>query len=166
MKPKPCRELDDGLRDPRWIRDRDALMTWLDGLTNVEDCISDGLRRAAATEDWLTFERYLLAAHRHPSPSFTAVLCEVLSHQSDEVNNEDIVDVLADVRDPASIGCLEETLWWQPPWDEYRQLAVKCVWALAAIGTPEAVAVLRDAASCEETQVRDAAVHKLNIAGS
>ncbi|MGH3812241.1 MAG: HEAT repeat domain-containing protein [Pseudonocardiaceae bacterium] len=161
-----CRELDERLRDPHWISDRKRLIAWLDGLSNVDSCIELGLRQAGEKEDWLVFESYLLAAHRHPSSSFTAVLCEVLSHQSDEVNNEDIVDVLADIRDPAAVGCLEATLWWQPPWDEYRQLAVKCVWALAAIGTPDAVAVLRDAASCEATQVRDAAVHKLNLAGS
>jgi hypothetical protein len=46
---------------------------------------------------------------------------------------------------------------WQPPWDEYRQLAIKCVWALAAIGTSDALRVLRDAARSEAASVREAA---------
>jgi hypothetical protein len=82
------------------------------------------------------------------------------------VNNEDIVDVLAEIRDPSAIGCLERALWWEPPWDEFRQLAVKVVWALAAIGTPDALAVLRDAVNCEAPQVRAAAAHKLGLAGA
>ncbi|MDP9074389.1 MAG: HEAT repeat domain-containing protein [Actinomycetota bacterium] len=141
-------------------------MAWLDGLTGVEDCIADGLRRSSRGGDWLTFERYVLAAHRHPSRVFTPVLCEVLNRHSDEVNNEDIVDVLADIRDPAAVGCLEEIILWQPPWDEYRQLAVKAVWALAAIGTPDAMLLLQEAACCEASEIREAAAHKLRLAGS
>ncbi len=161
-----CLELEQGLRDPRWVGDLEGLMTWLDGLIGVEDCIAAGLRRASVARDWLTFERYLLAAYRHPSRAFTGALCDVLRQRSGEVNNEDIVDVLAEIADPAAVGCLEETLWWQPHWDEYRQLAVKCIWALAAVGTPEAMRVLREAATCEAAPVREAAARKLGLAGA
>ena len=158
---KRCRELEQGLRDSRWIDNPDGLMTWLGGLTGVEDCIADGLRHASASEDWLAFELYALAAYRHPSRAYTSQLCGVLGRQIDEVNIEDIVDVLAEIADPAAVGCLEETLWWQPPWDEYRQLAVKCVWALAAIGTSDAVRVLQEAASTEDGPIREAAARML-----
>ena len=46
---------------------------------------------------------------------------------------------------------------------EYRQLAVKCVWALAAIGTSDAVRVLREAANSEDAPIREAAERKLGI---
>lgn len=163
MSQDRCRELEQGLRNPRWTGNPDGLMTWLGGLTGVEDCIADGLRRASASRDWLAFERYLLAAYRHPSRAFTPELCEVLGQQIDEVNSEDIVDVLAEIADPAAVRCLEKALWWQPPWDEYRQLAVKCVWALAAIGTSDAVRVLREAANSEDAPIREAAARKLGI---
>jgi HEAT repeat protein len=85
----------------------------------------------------------------------------VLSEHRDDVNNEDIVDVLASIGDPSAISCLEDALWWEPQWDEYRGLAVKAVWALGAIGTPEAIQVLRGAADCGEENVRKAAAHEL-----
>ena len=108
----------------------------------------------------------MLVAHRRPSRTYTATLCEVLTRQIEEVNNEDVVDVLAEIRDPTAVGCLEDTLRWQPSWDEFRQLAVKCVWALAATGTSEALAVLRDAANCDAVEIREAALHQLKIADS
>jgi len=136
-------------------------MAWLNTIKNVEDCIAEGLRQSADIEDWLTFERYLVAARCRPSALYTASLCRVLRLQNDELNLDDVVDVLAEIRDPAAIGCLEETLWWQPPWDEFRQLAVKAVWALSAIGTEEALSVLRDAVSCESEEIRVAAAQEL-----
>ncbi len=141
-----------------------AALARLDELYGVEPCIADGLARSASSDDWPAFERYVLAASRHPDRSMVSVLCDVLGRQLDDVNNEDVVDVLGAIADPAAVGCLEEAMWWQPPWDEYRSLAVKCVWALAAIGTPEALEVLRAAASTGPAEVREAAAHKLGLA--
>jgi HEAT repeat protein len=88
-----------------------------------------------------------------------------MSEQPDDVNMEDIVDTIAEIGDPSAIGCLEEALWWQPPWDEYRGLVVKSVWDLGAIGTPEAIEVLRGAADCGPDRVREAAAHELERVG-
>jgi hypothetical protein len=38
---------------------------------------------------------------------------------------------------------------------------VKCIWAPAAIGTDNVMAVLREAAGCETVKVADAATHEL-----
>ena len=48
-------------------------------------------------------------------------------------------------------------MWWRPDWDEYLQLAKKCVWALARIGTPEAIEALRDAATVGSDILREEA---------
>jgi HEAT repeat protein len=159
-----CEELEAVLADFR-LGD-DSSLGRLDTLEGVEACIAEGLVRSASSEDWSSFERYLLAASRHPDRSMTSVLCEVLTRQLDDVNNEDIVDVLGIIADPAAVECLGEAMWRQPPWDEYRNLAVKAVWALAKIGTPEALDVLRDAASTGPAEVREAAAHKLGPTGS
>ena len=74
MSKDRCIELEQGLRDPRWTGNPDGLMTWLRGLTGVEDCIADGLRQTSASGDWLGFELYVLAAYRHPSRAFTPEL--------------------------------------------------------------------------------------------
>ncbi len=166
MAAEPCRELDEGLSDPRWSQARDTRMAWLAGLTGVEECIADGLRRSSASEDWDMFERYVLAAYHHPSSAYTPTLCDVLRRRSDALNNEDVVTALDRSRDPAAIGCLRDTLVWEPPWDEFRQLAVKALSALAAIGTPEAMAVLREAAANPSEWVREAAERELFDAGA
>lgn len=165
MEPDRCRVLDAGLRRPDRPKYQ-ALRAWLDELGDVEDCIADGLRRSSEGEDWRGFWLYTLAAFQRPSRLYTAVLCEALGRRDfDVVNHEDIVDVLAEIRDPASVDCLREALWWQPEWDEFRNLGVKCIWALAAIGTPDAVAAIRDAATCQAFKVREAAAHELKRLG-
>jgi HEAT repeat protein len=161
-----CKQLDAGLHDSRFIGHRQALVAWLESLSDVEECIAAALNRASEREDWETFERYLTAAFRHPSRSYTKVLCEVLSRHDEDLNFEYIVDVLAEIKDPESIDCLEQTIWWEPSWDDYRGLAKKAIWALSAIGTPEALDVLRDAATTESSEIREAAVEELRRAES
>jgi hypothetical protein len=92
------------------------------------------------------------------------VLCDLLSRQLDTVNNEDVVEVLEMVAAPDTVGCLENVLHWEPPWDEYRQLAKKAVWALGAIGTLEAKEVLR-ATGTGSAEIREAAVRELRRVG-
>lgn len=159
-----CAELEGRLLAPGWLAELPALLARLSTAVEAEQCIGSGLQRTSQSGNWVLFERYVLVAHRRPSRTYTATLCDVLTRRIEEVNNEDIVDVLAEVRDPTAVDCLEGTLRWQPPWDEFRQLAVKCVWALAATGTPEALAVLRDAAQCDAGEIREAARHQLKIA--
>jgi PBS lyase HEAT-like repeat-containing protein len=162
MSMEQCQELRQVLASGLVIMDRALLLTRLDALTGMDDCIQEGLVHSALTEDWLWFERYVLAASRHPSRAMVPVLCQVLSRRIDEVNSEDIVEVLSEIGDPDSVDCLRDTLLWQPGWDEFHGLAIKCVWALAAIGSAEAVGALRDAAGVGPEEIRDAAVRALS----
>jgi HEAT repeat protein len=165
MSEESCHELMEGMKNRQWLGDSDALFLWLDGLSDVRECIAEGLQRALATEDWLSLDKLLIAADRHQSRMYAAVLCEVLRRRVDKVSNENVVDLLADLREPSSVPCLEEALEWRPPWDDYRHLAVKVVWALAAIGTEEALAVLRRAAQSDSERVRKASVEELEHMG-
>src|SRR6266568_2592920 len=106
MNPSAWKELNDKIRSLTLGTDPGVLKPWLDEVPDAEQCIADGLQRAAEAEDWSTFERYLLVAHQHPSRSYTNVLCRVLSERRDDVNNEDIVDVLAEIGDPSATSCL------------------------------------------------------------
>ena len=162
--PESCAELDEQLR--AWPDHRQGMREWLQSVSGIEDCIAEGLLRTRRSEDWSMFERYALAAFHHPSRAYTEVVCEVLARRDDDVNNEDLVDTLAEIADPQSVDCLREAWRWDPPWDEFGQLARKAVWALAAIGTPEAMAVVREAADDERDKPREAAIYKLRRAGS
>jgi hypothetical protein len=138
-------------------------LTQLDALRDPAPCLVEGLASAATTEDWLTFERYVLAASRYPSPAMTSVLCDVLGRRIEDLNNEDIIDVLAIIADPDAIDVLTTTIDWQPPWDEFHWIGVKCVLALANIGTQAALDVLRSASHEGAPEVRETAARMLQI---
>lgn len=162
MIPRRCRDLEEGLRDRvAYGMDRRAVMAWLDEFTDIDDCIAAGIQQARLDGDWEMFEKYLFAADRHPSRLYTAELCEALRRHRDEVNVDDVLFTLAGIRDPDSVDCLEEIIWWEPDWDEYRSVAVKAVWTLKAIGTARALSAIRDAESCEAEPIRKAASEAL-----
>lgn len=154
--PSGCAAFSKRLRE--WPDHRRGMREWLQTLTGIEDCVAEGLRRTRQLQDWPMFERYARAAFYHPSRAYTSVLCDVLARRNDDVNNEDLVDTLAEIADPTSVECLRDAFGWEPPWDEFGQLARKAVWALRAIGTPEALAVIREAADDQRDKPREAAV--------
>lgn len=145
--------------------ERSVRLERIEALGPVTECILRGLASSLADSDWMRFERYLLAAWVHPSRSFTPLLCDVLGRRMPEVHNEDLVGVLEEIADPAAVGALEDALLWEPEWDEFHALGVKCVWALGAIGTPEARLVLEDAASVGPEKIRDTAQRALRRLG-
>ena len=151
-----CRELRQRLAAGEWHRDRERFLQWLDGVDGIEACVAQGLEETRSEQNWYLFEGFVNVAYRRPDIRQAPALCSALALRSGEVNNEDIVDALGEVRDPASIDCLAAVIRWEPDWDEFRGLAVKCVWALAAIGTPEAWAVLDEAAATGPEVVREA----------
>lgn len=155
-------DLEHRLRRGDWRDDPEGLAVWLRNAPDITSCIADALAGAARAQDWLLFELLLLAAHQIPSRAYTRILCEVLDVHSDQVNNEDIVDVLAASADPLAVDALERALWWQPDWDEFHGLGVKCVWALAQIGTTRAWATVRDVAATGPAEIRNAAVVELS----
>lgn len=152
---QPCQRVEDLLnRDDLEI---DELYAELARLTGVEDCVVAGLQRAFDARDWAAFERYLWAGFKHPSPALRPVLLAALACRDAAVPHEDVVELLMHVPDPEAVPVLEAALWWYPEWDEFHALAVKCVWALAEIGDPSAVRVLRAAAQVGPAVVRETA---------
>ncbi len=118
---------------------------WLATQRAIEPFVAEGLRRTRDSGDWSGFELYVLAVFGHPSRAYTDTLCAVLDDERHEaVNSEDVVDALFDVADPAAVPSLRRAVTWVPDWDEFGQLARKAVWALDRIGTPEAVAAIRE----------------------
>lgn len=155
-----CEELrdllaDEGLPHPERMRRVRAL-------TGVEGCVTQALSDALVSQDWDAFEMYLWAAFHHPAPSMTPVLCEALRLRSRSVPNEDALQVLVEIKDPASLDCLREVLYWQPEWDEFDQVGVKALWAVDAVGTAEARQLVAEAAERGSEAVRDWARRKLD----
>ena len=121
-----CEQLKSILMSSHYLDQEYDTYAAIDSLDNVQGCIATGLTAASTSMDWSMFERYALVASRHPDRSYALPLCEVLQQQL-SVNNDDIVIALGEIRDPASVPIIVQTLWWQPDWDEFHQLALNCI---------------------------------------
>jgi hypothetical protein len=158
-----CDRLLQVLQGPRdWVNRPGALSDRLGVAEEVEDCVSRGLRRALDDRDWDLFESYVFAGLHFPSPDHVEPLCTALLLQDDDAPNDDVVELLFVLADPRSVSCLEETLRWEPDWDEYRHLATKAILALANIRTPHAIEVLRDVSSIGPARLREVASSELD----
>jgi HEAT repeats len=162
MSTDRCAELHEIISSPRGLHSVPDRQAFVESLTGMEGCIAEGLQSSAEAEDWGRFEQYVSIAFRHPHTRYVPTLCSVLHRQLREVNNDDIVDALDEIRDPRSVPFLEEAIWWTPDWDEYRQLAKKYIWALGRIGTPDTLDALRDAAAVGSDIVREWASYVLS----
>ncbi|WP_028062827.1 HEAT repeat domain-containing protein [Solirubrobacter soli] len=134
-----CEELDERIRAWQVFGEK---ADWLDEQSGLEPCIAAALDANRASGDWPTFEKYVIAALRHPSATYTETLGAVLDERRDDVNAEDIVSALEEARDPVAIPALRRAITWDA--DEFGQLQRKAVWALSHIGTPEALAAIRE----------------------
>lgn len=148
----PCETLHELLRDTSITSEerRTAIVR----LSDIEDCVLFGLRDAADREDWLVFNQYLIVAYHRPDRRITPILSGVLTRRLPQVNNEDLVSVLGETGDATAVAALGQALRWHPDWDEFHGLAVKCVWAIAAIGGPDATVLLQEAAGSGPERVR------------
>lgn len=138
--------------------------TFLDEVSRVPDVAHAIPAEVAAAYDarnLLWVELLILAAHEHPSLALVPIAFRILGDRNGSLNNEDVVELLERLRAEAAVPCLAETLNWTPDWDEYRNLGVKCIWALAAIGTEEARHVIASQLQSAFPKLREAAVAAL-----
>ncbi|MGW5050379.1 hypothetical protein [Actinokineospora sp. NPDC004072] len=119
----------------------------LSQLTGVEGCVTEALAKAFAERVWRRFELYLLAAVYHAGPAATPILCDALAERSRAVPNEDVLEVLAELGDPASLDCLRRTMYWRPEWDEFDQVGVKALLAISTVNTETAWKLIAEAVS-------------------
>jgi len=106
----------------------------------------------------------ILAFHFGASADLAVILCRLLVedwHRS----HENIALLLQQLRDPETVDCLYRCAQMQLDYlafDDNYALAVKCVWALHDIGTPEAIGKLLLLVEDERQAVRDNARARLD----
>ena len=83
-----------------------------------------------------------------------------LFHEDWHHSHENIVLVLSDMAKPESVGVLVKATTWIPKYldyDDNRALAVKAIWALGRIASPDATEALKGLLDSDEPLMREAA---------
>lgn len=131
-------------------------------LEGVESEVVSALYAAHATKNWQLLQMLVLACSAKLSPIYTEPLCEILEEGCEEMTNEDIVDVLFELQDERAIRVLEVAAAFDLDTDEFHNLNLKCVQALANIPAMHAKEALnRIASSGTHDDVRAAATDAL-----
>ncbi|MFV0328206.1 MAG: HEAT repeat domain-containing protein [Dysgonomonas sp.] len=91
---------------------------------------------------------------------YTDILLPLLGEKW-HTSEEDIVEVLELIKDPKSVDKLYETAINIPDYDDMRSLAKKCMWALSAIKTPEAIEKLKLLQTIDDQIIKENAVFQL-----
>ncbi|MDQ1088913.1 HEAT repeat domain-containing protein [Siphonobacter sp. SORGH_AS_1065] len=89
---------------------------------------------------------------------------DILLHLLDEkwhISEEDIVSVLEFIKDPKSVDKLYEVAVDVPDYDEMRALAKKCIYALGAVNTPEAIQKLKLLEESDDPIIKENATFQL-----
>lgn len=153
-------QVKDLLHDEsRTIPERMAAVRDLPGVSGpVQQLLDESWEQ----RDWDTFELAVIAGFEGPDTSMTRVLCTALESGQPAVPTEDVLMLLADVKDPESTETLRRVLEDPPEWDEFYQTSRKSIWALAAIGTPRAREILEAARDNGHEFVREWAGDELS----
>jgi HEAT repeat protein len=133
------------------------------GLPDVRDAVLRGLGAAGEAGEWGKFWIYLLVADAQPDRRYVPSIAAALELQSSAVPNEDALEVLTKIGDPGPLDLLKRIVFTEHDWDEFSQIAVKAVWAIAAIRTPEATAVLHEISERGNEYVRSWADSSLRV---
>ncbi|TKG87735.1 hypothetical protein EYV94_27970 [Puteibacter caeruleilacunae] len=91
---------------------------------------------------------------------YTSILLSLLD-ETWHTSEEDIVEILELIKDPESVQKLYDVAVNVPDYDEMRALAKKCMWALSAISTPDAINKLKVLAKSDDTIIKENAVFQL-----
>lgn len=91
---------------------------------------------------------------------YTDILLQLLDEQW-HTSEEDIISVLELIKDPKSVDKIYEVALAVPDYDDMRAIAKKCMWALSAINTPEAVQKLKLLEKVDDLIIKENATFQL-----
>jgi hypothetical protein len=108
----------------------------------------------------------ILLFHFPPTADYIPLLCELLVADFHN-RHEDIIRILQDAADARAVPFLRQAALLKPSldylnYDDYGGYYRKCFWALAAIGTLDAIAVLQDFTTSEDPSISEQACCRLS----
>jgi HEAT repeat protein len=130
-------------------------------LSNVEAEIASGLRGLLADRNSLKIILWVDAAITRPSVGLVEPLCELLSVRDGYLQHEWVADLLGEIGDPRAVAALSSACSFDVSGDPFRSLPKRCLEALAAIGTPEALGAIEAQLSSPWPEVQQEAAELL-----
>jgi len=91
---------------------------------------------------------------------YTDILLQLLDEEW-HISEEDIISVLELIKDPKSVEKLYEVAINVPDYDDMRAVAKKCIWALSAINTAEAIEKLKLLEKIDDPIIKENAAFEL-----
>ncbi len=130
-------------------------------LENAEEELGHGLRGLLTDRDSIRILLWIQAADARPSAGLVEPLCDVLSVRDGYVQHEWVAEILGEIGDPRAIPALRDCCAFDVGGDPFRSLPKRCLEALAAIGTPEAIAAIREQLASPWIELREEAAEWL-----
>lgn len=153
LREKHCREMLQQALDKGDLRRTDA---------GLSDDILAALQEQFTRRDWGALCRLVWVVQCFPDSSFTPLLCDLFDNYRDEVDMEGLADAFWDLRDERSVPALIRALNHYLAGDELSfHFNKKVIYALARIGTKEALEGIKSAMNSAEAKIRDAARQEL-----
>lgn len=112
-------------------------------------------------QNWNCIQGLILGILSNPSKKFTTVLCHLLDNYKSVLNIEDIIDLLFDIKDEASVPSIIIALDYSVVGDDYYHFNRKCLQVLAEIGDEKAVSALKTALNNDRKEIKDEALRLL-----
>ncbi|MEW4452048.1 HEAT repeat domain-containing protein [Bremerella sp. JC817] len=103
----------------------------------------------------------MVAAWFQLSPDYVPVLCEIVLDTRCNDWHEQAIELLDELRDPASIPALIAAIGYRWDYDPWYNVPRKALQALAAIETPEAIAAIQSATTSDIDLIRQEAIDML-----
>lgn len=134
---------------------------------DVRSEITRLLQLAISTNDSDTVEFALLLGFHFKMLDGTIEFVHELVQQTWHKSHEDMIGLLQKWRDPRSVTPLKNAIQLKPQldyleYDDYGAYYKKCLWALVDVGTSEAISVVKECASSDDSVLSEQAAYRLS----
>ena len=106
----------------------------------IQDCVTEKFKSLLNSKpiDWMKLQYLVLAASEYPTKKHTKYLCDILREKSEEMTNEDVVELLQEIGSCEAIPALVDILDLEIEGDHFHELNRKCLLALDRLGSSNA----------------------------